>query len=136
MPGGDDATALAVAAFVIALDEHDATMALKLFDQALTLSSSNIFALTGSAVTLAWMGNTEKNIERAKQALRFSPFDSLNFRANSAMSIAHFYSGRYAENPRYSSRFRMHGVSLACRSNHEVRKTLSVVMKLSALALS
>jgi TolB-like protein/Flp pilus assembly protein TadD len=95
--GGDDATALAVAAFVIALDEHDAAMALKLFDQALTLSSSNIFALTGSAVTLAWMGNAEKTIERAKQALRFSPFDSLNFRANSAMSIAHFYCGRYAE---------------------------------------
>jgi tetratricopeptide (TPR) repeat protein len=95
--GGDDATALAVAAFVIALDEHDATTALKLFDQALTLSNSNIFALTGSAVTLAWMGNTEKTIERAKQSLRFSPFDSLNFRANSAMAIAHFYSGRFAE---------------------------------------
>jgi adenylate cyclase len=95
--GGDDATALAVAAFVIALDEHDATTALKLFDQALTLSNSNIFALTGSAVVLAWMGSTDKTIERAKQALRFSPFDSLNWRAHSAMSIAHFYSGQYAE---------------------------------------
>jgi adenylate cyclase len=95
--GADDATALAVAAFVIALDEHDATTALKVFDQALALSSSNIFALTGSAVVLAWMGNTDKTIERAKQALRFSPFDSLNFRANSAMSIVHFYSKRYAE---------------------------------------
>jgi len=95
--GGDDATALAVAAFVVALDEHDATTALNLFDQALTLSNSNIFALTGSAVTLAWMGNTGKTIERAKQSLRFSPFDSLNFRAHSAVSIAHFYSGQYAE---------------------------------------
>jgi adenylate cyclase len=95
--GGDDATALAVAAFIIALDEHDATTALKLFDQALALSNSNIFALTGSAVTLAWMGNFEKTIERAKQALRFSPFDSLNWRAHSAMSIAHFYCGQYAE---------------------------------------
>jgi TolB-like protein len=95
--GADDATALAVAAFVIALDGHDASTALKLFDQALALSDSNIFALTGSAVVLAWMGNTDKTIERAKQALRFSPFDSLNWRANSAMSIAHFYSKRYAE---------------------------------------
>jgi hypothetical protein len=43
------------------------------------------------------MGNIEKTIERAKQALRLSPFDSLNFRAHSAMSIAHFYSGQYAE---------------------------------------
>jgi adenylate cyclase len=97
MHGGDDATALAIAAFVIALDEHDATTALKFFDQALTLSNSNIFALTGSAVMLAWMGNAEKAIERAKQALRISPFDPLNFRAHSSMSIAHFYSGRYAE---------------------------------------
>lgn len=97
MHGSDDATALAIAAFVIALDEHDASTALKFFDRALTLSNSNIFALTGSAVMLAWMGNGEKAIERAKQALRFSPFDPLNFRAHSSMSIAHFYAGRYAE---------------------------------------
>ncbi len=97
MHGSDDATALAIAAFVIALDEHDASTALKFFDRALTLSNSNIFALTGSAVMLAWMGNGEKAIERAKQALRFSPFDPLNFRAYSSMSIAHFYAGRYAE---------------------------------------
>jgi adenylate cyclase len=97
MHGSDDATALAIAAFVIALDEHDASTALKFFDRALTLSNSNIFALTGSAVMLAWMGDAEKAIERAKQALRFSPFDPLNFRAHSSMSIAHFYSGRYAE---------------------------------------
>jgi adenylate cyclase len=97
MHGSDDATALAIAAFVIALDEHDASTALKFFDRALTLSNSNIFALTGSAVMLAWMGNAEKAIERAKQALRVSPFDPLNFRAHSSMSIAHFYSGRYAE---------------------------------------
>jgi len=97
MHGSDDATALAIAAFVIALDEHDASTALKFFDRALTLSNSNIFALTGSAVMLAWMGNGEKAIERAKQSLRFSPFDPLNFRAYSSMSIAHFYAGRYAE---------------------------------------
>jgi len=97
MHGSDDATALAIAAFVIALDEHDASTALKFFDRALTLSNSNIFALTGSAVMLAWMGNGEKAIERAKQSLRFSPFDPLNFRAHSSMSIAHFYAGRYAE---------------------------------------
>ena len=95
--GSDDATALAIAAFVIALDEHDASTALKFFDRALTLSNSNIFALTGSAVMLAWMGNAERAIERATQSLRFSPFDPLNFRAHSSMSIAHFYSGRYAE---------------------------------------
>ncbi len=78
--GGDDATTLAVAAFVISLDEHDNATALNLFDRALALSNSNIFALGCSAVTLAWMGKTELAIERAQRALRLSPFDPLNVR--------------------------------------------------------
>ena len=43
--GSDDATALAVAAHVITYLEHDTVTALKLFDRALELSNSNIFAL-------------------------------------------------------------------------------------------
>ena len=64
--GNDDATALATAAFIIGLDEHDITTALKLFDRALELSNSNIFALSCSAMTLALMGKTELAIERAQ----------------------------------------------------------------------
>src|SRR3984893_2808863 len=74
--GGDDATALAVAAFVTALDEHDGATALNLFDRALALSNSNVFALRCSAVTLAWMGSPEREIERAQLALRLSPYDA------------------------------------------------------------
>ena len=90
--GSDDATALATAAHVIALNEHDAATALKLFDRALELSSSNVFALNFSAIILAWMGKTELAIERAQLALRLSPFDFYNFRAHHALAIAHFYS--------------------------------------------
>ena len=95
--GNDDATALAVAAFVIAMDEHDTTTALKLFDRALALSNSNVFALSCSAVTLAWMGKTELAIERAKQALRLSPFDTSNYRSNMALAIAYFHTQRYGD---------------------------------------
>ena len=95
--GNDDATALAVAAFVIAIDERDSVTALKLFDRALELSASNIFALSGSAITLAWMGKTELAIERAQQALRLSPFDSLNWRSNHALAIAYFHIQRYGD---------------------------------------
>jgi adenylate cyclase len=94
---GDDATALGIAAFVISLDGHDNATALSLFNRALALSNSNIFALGCSAVTLGWMGNTELAIERANRALRLSPFDPLNVRPYCALSIAHFHSKRYDE---------------------------------------
>jgi adenylate cyclase len=93
--GNDDATTLAVAAFVIALDEHDTTTALKLFDRALEFSNSNIFALSCSAITLAWMGRPELAIERAHCALRLSPFGPLNFWPNHALAIAYFHTQQY-----------------------------------------
>ena len=111
--GSDDATALAAAAHVIALIEHDAATALRLFDRALELSNSNVFALNFSAIILAWMGKTELAFERAQLALRLSPFDFYNFRAHHALAIAYFNSQRYADaldaarsavqaNPRFS----------------------------------
>jgi adenylate cyclase len=95
--GNDDATALAIAALVIAYDGHDTTTALKLFDRALELSNSNVFALGWSAATVAWMGKTELAIERAQRALRLSPFDSLNWRSNHALAIAYFHNQRYGD---------------------------------------
>ena len=95
--GSDDATALAAAAHVIAFDEHDTGMALKLFDRALELSNSNVFALNFSAIILAWMGKTELAVERAQLAIRLSPFDFYNSRAHHALAIVHFYCQRYAD---------------------------------------
>ena len=111
--GSDDATALATAAHIIAFDEHDTATALKLFDRALELSNSNVFALGFSAIVLAWMGKAELATERAERALRLSPFDFYNFRAHHALAVVFFCSGRYAEavdaarsavhaNPRFS----------------------------------
>lgn len=93
--GSDDATTLSVAAFVIALDEHETSTALSLFDRALELSSSNNFALSCSAFVLAFMGKSEIAIERAQLALRLSPFDSSNFRSYLALAVAHFHAKRY-----------------------------------------
>jgi TolB-like protein/class 3 adenylate cyclase len=88
--GGDDATALAIAGFVIALDAHDSDTALSVFDRALALSSSNVFALRCSAITLAWMGKSELAIERAQLALRLSPYDALSFLAYIPLSVSYF----------------------------------------------
>src|SRR5262245_21549719 len=95
--GSDDATALAVAAHVITYLEHDTVAALKLFDRALELSNSNIFALSLSAIALAWMGKAKLAVERAERAIRLSPFDSYNFRSYHALAIACFSMQRYQD---------------------------------------
>jgi TolB-like protein len=110
---GDDATALAIAAHVMWQDEHDNAAASNLFDRALALSSSNVFALSFSALTLAWLGNAELAIARAQSALRLSPFDPMNYLPNCALAVANFHTKRYEEaataargaiesNPRFS----------------------------------
>ena len=95
--GSNDATALAVAAYVIAYDEHYTATALQLFDRALELSGSNVFALSMSAMTLAWMGRAEIAIQRAERAIRLSPFDPYNFRSRHALAIVCFHRRQYAE---------------------------------------
>jgi TolB-like protein/tetratricopeptide (TPR) repeat protein len=93
--GNDDATALAVAAHVIAYDDHDTTTALKLFDRALEISNSNVLALSLSAIALAWMGEAEISIERAQRAIQLNPFDSYNFRSSYALAVSYFYERQY-----------------------------------------
>jgi adenylate cyclase len=121
--GNDDAMALAAAAFVIALDEHDASTALKLFDRALEFSASNVFALSCSAVTLAYLGKADLAIERAQRALKISPLDSFNFRSNLALSIAFFQGQRYEE------------AADAARAAIEANPTFSIPWALRAAAL-
>jgi TolB-like protein/Tfp pilus assembly protein PilF len=111
--GADDPTSLAIAAFVISLDEHDQTTALDVFERALSISSSDVFALSCSALILSWIGEPDKAIERADTALRLSPFDSLNYLSYNAIAIARFHQCKYKEahdaarrsvqsNPRFS----------------------------------
>ena len=95
--GNDDATALAIAALVLAYDGHDVSTALKVFDRALELSNCNVFALCFNAAILAWIGRSELAIERAQRALRLGPFDSLIWRAHHVLSIAYFDSHRYGD---------------------------------------
>jgi TolB-like protein len=111
--GPDDAAALGIAGFVIALDAHDRATALKAFDRAIALSSSNYFALCSSALALSWMGTTETAIDRATRALRLSPFDPLNYLSYNALAISYLHTGLFADahevatrsvelNPRFS----------------------------------
>jgi TolB-like protein len=89
----DDATTLAIAAMVIWFDGHDVATAFDLFDRALTVSNSNVVALSNSAFVLAWMGNSEIAIERAQRAIKLSPFDTSN--SYLALAVAYFHTKKY-----------------------------------------
>lgn len=93
----NDATTLAIAAFVIWFDEHDVTTAFDLFDRALEISNSNLIALCTSAVALAWTGKSKSAIERARRALKISPFDPLNYLSYQGLAGGHFNLKQYEE---------------------------------------
>jgi adenylate cyclase len=93
--GRDDATALALGAFVISMVEHDRVAALQAFDRALTISPSSSFTLFFGAVAAAWAGAAERAIDWAERALRVSPFDRLCYLAHGAIAIGQFQFGGY-----------------------------------------
>jgi len=96
--GADDATALAIAAFVISTArEHDMEGALGLFERALELSPSCSLALGYGAWSLAVFGRCDSAIERAGKALRLSPFDPFRYAPFCALSLAHLVFERYED---------------------------------------
>ena len=112
--GTDDASALAIVAFVFAQQgERDYETALRLFDRALMLSPSCVLALSYGAAVLGTVGKTDLAIERAEKALRVSPFDPFISVAHAALSFAYFTKDRFPDavdaarraiesNPRFS----------------------------------
>jgi TolB-like protein len=95
--GRDDATALALGAFVIGLVEHDRATAREAFERSLALSPSCAFALFLGAVFLAWTGEPERAIAWAERALRVSPVDRLAFGGHQAVAVGNFMLGQYEE---------------------------------------
>jgi adenylate cyclase len=113
--GGDDSTALAIAAFCLSTArEPDHATALGLFDRALDISPSCTLALGYGGVTLCLCGKAELAIERAQKALRLSPFDPFKYAPYAALAVAYFLQGNFEDslaairraiesNPRFSS---------------------------------
>jgi adenylate cyclase len=93
--GPDDATALALAGFVMAIVAHDMATARKAFDQALTISPSSFLALAFGGTAVGWNGDAERAIDWGGRALRISPFDRLLYMANHAIAVGNFLLERY-----------------------------------------
>jgi adenylate cyclase len=95
--GTDDATALAVAGFVMCLMGVENEAALGAIDRALSLNPSCATALFLGAQAQALAGHGEKARTFATRALRLSPFDSLAFEAYMALGEAALLDDRYDE---------------------------------------
>lgn len=95
--GRDDATALAMGAFVVAMVEHDRATAFEAFEQARALSPSTAFTLFLGAVALGYAGEAERAIEWGRQGLRLSPFDRLSYCAWHGITTGSFHRGRDEE---------------------------------------
>jgi adenylate cyclase len=122
--GGDDAVALATAAFVIAVIEYDYETATAAFDRSFALSSSSALALGFSSIVRAWMGEDATAVDQAERAIRLSPFDPLLYLPYIGLAYAHFAAGRFAEaaeaagrasqsNPRFTMPYVLHAAALA-----------------------
>jgi len=95
--GTDDATALAVAALVIASLSKDHKAALSAIERALSLNPSSATALYWGALIHASSGNSAAATADANRALRLSPFDPVAFAAHEALGHVAFQETRYDE---------------------------------------
>jgi TolB-like protein/class 3 adenylate cyclase len=122
--GGDDAAALAMAGFVVAVIEYDYASATAAFDRSFALSNSSALALGFSSIVRAWKGDDDAAVEQAQRSIRLSPFDPLLYLPYIGLTYAHFSAGRFEEaaeaaglasqsNPMFSIPYALHAAALA-----------------------
>jgi TolB-like protein/class 3 adenylate cyclase len=93
----DDALALAIAAFVVAMLTHDYESAIGTVDRALLLNGNSALTLGFSAMTEANAGRYEAAIEHGLRAIHLSPLDTMNYHPYLGMGFAYLFSGRNEE---------------------------------------
>jgi len=134
--GGDDAAALATAAFVIAVVERDYETAIAAFDRSFALSNSSAQALGFSSIVRAWKGDDAIAVDQAERAIRLSPFDPLLYLPYVGLAYAHFATGRFDQaataaalasqsNPRFSMPYVLQAAALAKLGRFEAARSVA-----------
>jgi TolB-like protein len=95
--GSDDAMALAMGGFVVAVMERDYPTALDALDRAITLSPSSALAFGFSSIVRAWMGDSPTAIVHATIGIRLSPYDPLIYLPYVGLAYAHFFAENWVE---------------------------------------
>jgi len=96
--GSDDAMALALGGFVVAITEgwFEAS-AIDALDRAIALSPSLALAFGFSSIVRANRGETATSIAHAKIGIRLSPYDPLIHLPYIGLAYAHFYAGEWSD---------------------------------------
>src|SRR5262249_21682447 len=134
--GTDDATALAVAAFVVAWLNREHKAALSAIERALSFNPSSATALYWGALIHAASGNLAPATAYANRALRLSPFDPVAFCAHCALGHVAVLEARYDDaashyanavqtNPRFSTLYFLHAVALALSGRIEEARPIA-----------
>ncbi len=92
-----DAWALSVAGHIQSFVRKRFQVAMDMFEQALTINPSCAIAWSRSATTLAYLGRGEEALQRARNAMRLSPFDPNLYAFCTTNGTAAFVTGRYDE---------------------------------------
>jgi serine/threonine protein kinase/tetratricopeptide (TPR) repeat protein len=96
--GGDDAMALALGGFVLAVtDGCFEPSAIDALDRAIALSPSLALAFGFSSIVRAWRGDAATAIEHARIGIRLSPSDPLIHIPYVGLAHAHFSAGQWAD---------------------------------------
>ena len=123
--GSDDAMALAMGGFSVAVLERDYHVALEAIDRAIALSPSSALAYGFGSIIRAWIGEDSRAIEHARIGIRLSPYDPLVHVPYIGLAYAHFFTGNFVEaasaasraaaaNPRFSVPRYLHTAALVC----------------------
>lgn len=121
--GGDDAMALAMGGFVVAVIERDYETALEALGHSLALSPSSALAYGFSSIVRAWVGDDATAVEHGTNGIRLGPYDPLIYLPYVGLAYSHFFVGNFAEaagaarrasaaNPRFSVPCYLHTAAL------------------------
>jgi len=95
--GKDDAVALTMGGFALALVVGDVEDGAAFIDRALILNPNLAAGWLLSAWVNTYLGEHEVSIERTKRAVRLSPLDPFTFLASTRIGAGHLFTGRYDE---------------------------------------
>ncbi len=131
-----DALVLSVAGHLLSFLQKRFAEAMEIFDQAIAINPNCAVAWARSATTLAYLGRGEEALERARNAMRLSPFDRHSFAFFTTCGTAAFVAGRPDEaiawlgkamrlNPNYNAARRILIASLALTGEVDEARALA-----------
>jgi TolB-like protein/class 3 adenylate cyclase/Flp pilus assembly protein TadD len=95
--GGDDATALCMAGFAIAVIARNPEAGLNAIDRSLALNASYATGFGFSAIVRAFAGDYQTAIDHAQRAIRLNPLDPMGSQPYISLVFAYLPLGRFEE---------------------------------------